>query len=115
MLCVIFILWIKGKCDYEDMKWKYQFFTLSGMDEANRRLCIKKEMLLAAFAAFAGSVPAALIFIAADVSEKHLGMKWNLRYLAEMLGISAVTLLVLAGAAYIFMLLMVKRIEESEV
>lgn len=115
MLCVIFILWIKGKCDYEDMKWKYQFFTLSGMDEANRRLCIKKEMLLAAFATFAGSVPAALIFIAADVSEKHLGMKWNLRYLAEMLGISAVTLLVLAGAAYIFMLLMVKRIEESEV
>lgn len=114
MLCVIFILWMKGKYDYEDMRWKYQFFTLSGMEERTRRACIKKEMLLPAAASFCGGVPAALIFAAADVSEKDLGKNWNLRYLAEILGISAALVLIFAGAAAVFTLRMMKKLESSE-
>lgn len=111
MLCIIFILWIKGKYDYEDMRWKYQFFTLSGMEEKKRRACMRKEMLMPAFAALLGSVPAALVFIAGDVSEKALGFKWNMRYLAEIFGISAAMVLMIAGAAVVFMLRMIKKIE----
>lgn len=115
MLCVVFILWIKGKCDYEDMRWKYQFLTLSGMEEEKRRACMKKELLLPAVISFLGGVPAALIFIAGDVSEKHLGVKWNLRYLAEMSGIAAAVVLVLAGAAVVFTLRTVRKLEKEEV
>lgn len=115
MLCVIFILWIKGKYDYEDMKWKYQFFRLSGMEEGKRKAYIRREMLLSLVISFVGGVPLALVFIAGDVAEKKLGMDWNMRYLAEMLGISAAMLLILAGAAMIFTVRMVRRLESGEV
>lgn len=72
---------------------------------------MRKEMLMPAFAALLGSVPAALVFIAGDVSEKALGFKWNMRYLAEIFGISAAMVLMIAGAAVVFMLRMIKKIE----
>lgn len=115
MLCAIFILWIKGRYDYEDMKWKYQFFRLSGMEEGKRKAYMKKEMLLPVFVTLAGSMPTALLFIAGDVSEKRLGMNWNMRYLAEMLGISAVMILAFWGAAMVFTIRMIRRLENSEV
>ena len=60
-----------------------------------------------------GVVPAALIFTAGDVSQKHMEMSWNLRYLWEMLGISAAAVLILAAASAVFTLRMVKRLEKS--
>lgn len=113
MICIVFILWIKGKYDYADMRWKYQFLSLTGMQEAKRRACIKKEMMLAPAAAFMGGVPTALLFIAGDVSEKHMGVKWNMRYLSEMLGISAAAVLILAAASAVFTLRMLKRLGKS--
>ncbi len=113
MLCIVFILWIKGKYDYADMRWKYQFLTLAGMEEAKRRACIKKEMLLAPMAAFIGGVPTALLFIAGDVSEKHMGAGWNLRYLWEMLGIAGAAVLILVTASAIFTLRMLIKIEKN--
>ncbi len=113
MVCIVFILWVKGKYDYADMRWKYQFLSLAGMEAAKRRACIKKEMLVAPAAAFLGGVPAALIFIAGDVSQKHMEMSWNLCYLWEMLGISAAAVLILAAASAVFTLRMVKRLEKS--
>lgn len=113
MLCVVFILWVKGKYDYADMRWKYQFLDLAGMEQEKRRACIKKEMLLAPIVSFIGSIPAALIFVAGDVSEKHMGVKWNLRYLLEMLGISALAVLIFAAASAAITLKMVKRLEKA--
>lgn len=115
MLCVIFILRIKGKYDYEDMKWKYQFFQLSGMGEERRRSYMKKEMLLPVFITLISSIPTAFLFIAGDVSEKRLGMDWNIRYAGEILGISVVMILVFVGAAMVFTFKMIKRLEHSEV
>ncbi len=114
VICMIFLLWIKAKYDYDDMKWKYRFFALSGMEERKRRLCIKKEMMAASAVSFAGSVPAAWAFIAADVSEKKLGMRWNLRYAAEMLGITAVLVLIVIGAAAVVMYEMIRKLEKGE-
>ena len=96
MLCILFILWTKGKCDYEELRWKYQFFTLSGISESHRRRNFRKEIFLFPVIALLGGLPMAALFVTADVLQKRLGMEDNMRYLAGLSGI---------GGAVVFLIL----------
>ncbi len=114
MLCIIFILWIKGKCDYEDMRWKYEFYTCSGMEEKKKRRCIKKEMFLGVLVSLLGGVPVSVLFTVGDVLEKDMELEWNLKYMIEMLGLAGALILLVVGAQMIFTMRIVRKLEASE-
>lgn len=114
ILCMICILWVKGKSDYEDMRWKYQFYEYSGMEKRKQRKCMRKELFLTAMAAFLGGVPVTWILVGADIAEKEFDMGWNLRYLGEMLGISGAVMVLLVMVETIFAARIIRKIMRSE-
>lgn len=113
LVCSIFILWIKGNSDYDDLRWKYLFYRQSGMEGKKRKRCMKKEMFLAVKIALLGGVPSALVMLAADVSEKDLGVQMNLRYLIEIIGITGVLIVVIIGMSAVFTRRIIRRIEKE--
>lgn len=113
MICIVFILWVKGKCDYEDMRWKYQFYTRSGMEQKKRKRYMRKELFLSVITSLMGGVPVALLFTAADVAEKHFDVRWNLRYTVGMIGISVILVLLVIGTEILFAARIIRKIETS--
>lgn len=81
---LLFVWFIKVSCDLPDMKWKYEFYTRSGVEPKKRKRYIFKETFLSGAVPVAGGVLLSLPYIFSQIYLKHLPEEWFLKYLMRL-------------------------------
>lgn len=81
---LLFVWLIKVECDLPDMKWKYEFYTNSGIEPGKRKRYIFKETFLSGAVPVASGVLLSLPYIFSQIYLKHLPKEWFLKYLTEL-------------------------------
>ncbi|MDE6957005.1 MAG: hypothetical protein K2O96_02760, partial [Lachnospiraceae bacterium] len=90
---LLFVWLIKVECDLPDMKWKYEFYTRSGIEPKKRKKYIFKETFLSGAVPVTGGILLSLPYIISQIYLKHLPKEWLLRYSVRL----GLTLLGVAG------------------
>lgn len=80
---LLFVWLIKVECDLPDMKWKYEFYTHSGIEPKKRKRYIFKETFLSGAVPVASGVLLSIPYIFSQIYLKKLSREWSLKYLME--------------------------------
>ena len=111
LISTIIIIFIKQQCDFDELNWKYDFYSHAGMPYKKRKKFIKKEVGISAKIAISVGMIFAGIFTFINVIIKKMGWDVTLYYMICIMGIVMILIIILLSVLWVTSKMNIIKIE----
>ncbi len=105
LACLLVILFVKQRCEQEELVWKYQFYNRSGMSKKKQKKYVKREVILSSVIALMSGILISAFFVGGNIAVKKLGTMWTLHYVGQY----AVGSMIVIGIISLFTIIIAER------